>query len=95
MEGSNWWAVGKVRVLRLLDSMHRRIRALVQAEGGHMPYYRRYCYIVLLVNCTRINPHVDIPIWSYTYAGNKNGTFCLLFPFIQFYIIYENITHAK
>ena len=42
MEGSNWPAVGKARVRRFLDSLHRGIRAIVQSEGGHIPYKRRY-----------------------------------------------------
>ena len=45
-------------VQRLLGSLHRRIRAVVQTKGGHIPYQRRYHYIVSLVNCSRINPYM-------------------------------------
>ena len=35
---SNWRAVGKARVRRLLGSLHRRIRAIIETEGGHMSH---------------------------------------------------------
>ena len=40
-----------------------------------------------LVNCSRINPYVDIPIWSYPLAVNKSANFAYyfhLFNSIQF-----------
>ena len=62
---SNGRAVGKARIRRLMDSPHRRIRTILQAEGGHMSHQRRHYYIVSLANSSKIHPYVDIPIWSY------------------------------
>ena len=70
------------RVRRLLDSLHRGIRALVQAEGCHMSHWRRYYYIASPANYSRINPYVDIPIWSFPLAGDKSANFCLIFSLI-------------
>ena len=49
----------------LLYSLHHRIRAIVQPEDSHMQYQRNYCYILSLATYPRINPYVDILIWSY------------------------------
>ena len=49
----------------LFCSRHHRIRASVQPDGSHMTYQRNYRYIVSLVACPRINPYVDILIWTY------------------------------
>ena len=49
----------------LLYSLHHRIRTIVQPEDSHMPYQRNYCYIVPVVTYPRINPYVNILIWSY------------------------------
>ena len=82
MEGSYLPAISNRRVRRLLDSLHDRIRAVIQPKVGHMPYLIR-CYSILSpVNCSKINPYVNIPICSYANAGNKNANFCLLFSFI-------------
>ena len=37
-----------------------------------------FCYLSTVIHC-RINPHVDIPIWLYPYAGNENGIFAYYF----------------
>ena len=95
MGGSNWRAVGKARVRRLLDSLHRRIGAILQPERGHVAYLRRYYCIISLIRWSGINPFVDIPVWSYAYDGNKSATFCPLYSFIQLYIMNENVTCAK
>ena len=40
-------------------------RAIVQTEDSYMPYQWNYWYIVSLATNPRINPYVDILIWSY------------------------------
>ena len=65
MEQSIRRARGQALLWILLYSLHHRIRAIVQPEDSHMPYQRNYCYIVSLVTYPRINPYVDILIWSY------------------------------
>ena len=79
MGGSNWRAVGKTRVRRLLESLHRRIGAILQPERGHVSYLRRYYYIISLIKCSGINPYVDIPVWSYVYDGNNSAHYTHLF----------------
>ena len=79
MEQSIRWARGQARVWILLYSLHHKIRLIVQTEDSHMQYQRYYCYIVSLVTNPRINPFVDILIWSYPKAGYNHATFCLLF----------------
>ena len=44
-----------------------------------MPYQRHYYYIVSLVNCSRINCYVGIPIWSYPSAGHKSAILAYYF----------------
>ena len=65
MEQSIRQARGQARVWILLYSIHHRIRAMVQPQGSHTPFQRNYCYIVSPVTYPRINPYVDIRIWSY------------------------------
>ena len=83
---SNWRAPGKARVRILLESLHRRIRSIVQQKGGHMPYQMHYCYVVSLVNCYGINSYVDISIWSYPYTGNKMLRFAHFSSFDYIYL---------
>ena len=45
--------------------LRHRIRTIVQPEDSHMQYQRNHCYIVPVVTYPRINPYVDILIWSY------------------------------
>ena len=62
--------------------LHHRIRAIVQSEGSHTPYQRSYCYTVSFVTCPRLDPYVDVFIWSCHWAGNKYATFCIIFALI-------------
>ena len=48
-----------------------------------MPYSRHYYYIVSLVNCSRLNPCVGIPICSYPSAGDKNAIFAYYFDLLN------------
>ena len=64
MEQSIRRARGQALVWILFYSLHHRIRTIVQPEDSHMPYQRKYCYIVPVVTYPRINPFVGILIWS-------------------------------
>ena len=80
-------AHGQALVWILLYCVHHRIRTIVQTEDSHMPYQINYCYIVSLDTYPRINPYVEILIWSYPKAGYKYATLWLLFALIWSYII--------
>ena len=85
-------ARGQAQVWILLCSLYHRIKAIVHPEDSYMPYKRNYCNIASLVAFPRINPYVDMLIWSYPSAGNIYATFCLSFARILLYIILK-ISH--
>ena len=55
-------ADGQARMRIHLHSLHHRIGAIIQPEDSHIPYQRKYCYVVSLAIYSRINPCVDILI---------------------------------
>ena len=66
MEQSIRRARRQARLKILLYSLHHRIGVIVQTGDSYMPYQRNNYYSVSLVTYHKINPNVDIPIWSYT-----------------------------
>ena len=74
-----WRALSQARVQRLVRSLHRRVRAVVEADGGHIPYWGPCCWSVSLVTSLRIKSCIHISVLSLSYAANKDAIFFIIF----------------
>ena len=74
-----WRALSQVRVQRLVHSLHRRVMLVVEADGGHIPYWGPCCWIVSLVTSPGTQSCIHISVLSLSYAANKNAIVFIIF----------------